>query len=49
MGEVHRLVNPEPAFGLQTAGRVMLKVFAPWVQDLSLLLERIEASGPRAR
>jgi uncharacterized protein (TIGR00369 family) len=46
MGEVHRLVSPEPSFGLQQAGRLMLKVFAPWVQDLSLLVETVEAARP---
>jgi uncharacterized protein (TIGR00369 family) len=46
MGEVHRLVSPESAFGLQAAGRLMLKVFAPWVQDLSLLVESVEAMRP---
>ncbi len=46
MGEVHRLVSPEPAFGLQAAGRLMLKVFAPWIQDLALLVESVEAVRP---
>ena len=38
MGEVHRLLAPEPAFGLQAAGRLMIKIFPPWVQDLALLV-----------
>jgi len=46
MGDVHRLVTPEPSFGLQAAGRLMNKVLAPWVQDLSLLLESVEAVRP---
>ena len=46
MGEVHRLVSPEPAFSLQAAGRLMLTVFAPWVQDLSLLIESVESARP---
>jgi hypothetical protein len=29
MGEVHQLVTTEPAFGLQAAGRLMAKIFAP--------------------
>jgi uncharacterized protein (TIGR00369 family) len=46
MAQVHRLVSPEPAFGLQAAGRLMLKVLPPWVQDLSLLVETVEAVRP---
>ena len=46
MGEVHRLVSAEPAFGMQAAGRLMLKVFAPWVQDLALLVENVEPVRP---
>ncbi len=46
MGEVHRLVSPEPAFDMQAAGRLMLKVFAPWVADLALLVESIEPVRP---
>jgi uncharacterized protein (TIGR00369 family) len=46
MGEVHRLLTPEPTFGLQAAGRLMLKVFPAWVQDLALLVESVEAARP---
>ena len=46
MGEVHRLVPSETVFGLQAAGRLMNKIFAPWVQDLSLLAESVEAVRP---
>lgn len=46
MGEVHRLLTPEPAFGLQAAGRLMIKVFPPWVQDLALLVESVESVRP---
>jgi uncharacterized protein (TIGR00369 family) len=46
MGEVHRLLTPQPAFGLQAAGRLMMEVFAPWVQDLALLVESVEAARP---
>jgi uncharacterized protein (TIGR00369 family) len=46
MAQVHRLVSPEPAFGVQAAGRLMLKVLAPWMQDLSLLVESVEAARP---
>jgi acyl-coenzyme A thioesterase PaaI-like protein len=46
MAQVHRLVSPEPAFGLQAAGRLMLNVLAPWVQDLSLLIESVEGVRP---
>jgi uncharacterized protein (TIGR00369 family) len=46
MGEVHRLLAPEPAFGLQAAGRLMIKIFPPWVQDLALLVESVEPIRP---
>ena len=46
MGEVHRLQSAQPAFGLQAAGRLMLEVFAPWVQDLALLVESVESVRP---
>jgi uncharacterized protein (TIGR00369 family) len=46
MGEVHRLVSPEAAFGLQAAGRLMLQAFAPWVTDLALLVESVEPIRP---
>jgi uncharacterized protein (TIGR00369 family) len=46
MGEVHRLLAPEPAFGLQAAGRLMIKIFPPWVQDLALLVESVEPVRP---
>ena len=46
MGEVHRLLAPEPAFGLLAAGRLMIKIFPPWVQDLALLVESVEVVRP---
>ena len=46
MGEVHRLQPVEAPFGLQAAGRLMLKVFPSWVQDLALLVESVEATRP---
>jgi acyl-coenzyme A thioesterase PaaI-like protein len=46
MGEVHRLVPSETVFGLQAAGRLLNKIFAPWVQDLALLVEGVEAVRP---
>ena len=46
MGDVHRLQTAEVAFGLQAAGRLMLKVFPSWVQDLALLVESVEAVRP---
>jgi len=39
MGEVHRLPAPQLSFSLQTAGRLMTKIFPQWVQDLALLVE----------
>ena len=46
MGEVHRLLSAEPPFGLQAAGRLMIKVFPAWVQDLALLVESVESVRP---
>ena len=46
MGEVHRLLTPEPAFGLQAAGRLMIQIFPAWVQDLALLVESVEPVRP---
>jgi uncharacterized protein (TIGR00369 family) len=46
MGEVHRLSAPEPTFGLQAAGQLMLKVFPLWVQQLALLVESVETVRP---
>jgi len=46
MGEVHKLLSSEASFGLQAAGRLMTKIFAPWVQDLALLVESVEPVRP---
>lgn len=46
MLEPRRLEVVEPLFGLQVAGRLMTEVFAPWVQDLGLLVETVEAGRP---
>jgi len=46
MGDVHRLLKPQPSFGLQAAGRLMTEVFPSWVQDLALLVESVEPARP---
>jgi acyl-coenzyme A thioesterase PaaI-like protein len=46
MGEVHRLPALQAAFSLQSAGRLMTEIFPPWVQDLALLVESVEAVRP---
>jgi acyl-coenzyme A thioesterase PaaI-like protein len=46
MGEVHHFVATEPAFGPEAAGRLITKIFAPWVLDLALLVESVEAIRP---
>src|SRR5215831_2927041 len=46
MGEVHRLAAPQVSFGVQTAGRLMTKIFPQWVQDLALLVESVETVRP---
>jgi acyl-coenzyme A thioesterase PaaI-like protein len=41
-----RLETVEIVFGIQAAGRLMTEIFAPWVQDLGLLVERVESGRP---
>jgi uncharacterized protein (TIGR00369 family) len=41
-----RLRVSEPVFGLDAAARVLTEVLAPWVQDLGLLVESVEAGRP---
>src|SRR5262245_47024794 len=41
-----RLDDVESVFGIQAAGRLMTEIFAPWVQDLGLLVEQIDARKP---
>ncbi|TYL84786.1 PaaI family thioesterase [Bradyrhizobium cytisi] len=38
--------QPDAEFGITEARRILAEVFAPWVQDLSLSLERIEHTPP---
>ena len=38
--------QPEAEFGLADARRILGEVFAPWVQDLDLAVERIEHAQP---
>jgi hypothetical protein len=45
MGELHQLIASE-AFCLQAAGRLASTIFAPWVQDLALLVGSVEAVRP---
>jgi len=49
MGEVHQLVTSEQAFGLQTAGRLMATIFAPWVLDWHCWWKAWKRSDRRAR
>jgi uncharacterized protein (TIGR00369 family) len=46
MLEARRLEAVEAVFGLQAAGRLLIDVFAPWVQGLGLLVELVEAGRP---
>jgi uncharacterized protein (TIGR00369 family) len=46
MLEARKLELVEPVFGLEAAGRLMIDVFAPWVQDLGLLIESVESGPP---
>ena len=45
MGALHQLVAGE-VFSLQAAGRLVSTVFAPWVQELALLVESVETVRP---
>ena len=38
--------QPEAEFGIAEARRILGEVFAPWVQDLNLSVERIEYAPP---
>ena len=38
--------QPDAEFGLADARRILGEVFAPWVQDLNLSVERIEHLPP---
>ena len=44
--EARRLEPVESVFGIQAAGRLLLDAAAPWVQDLGLLVEAVEAGRP---
>jgi uncharacterized protein (TIGR00369 family) len=46
MLEVRRLDQDEPPFGIEAAGRLLTDILAPWVQDLGLLVEAVEAGRP---
>jgi acyl-coenzyme A thioesterase PaaI-like protein len=46
MAGLSRLRSAESVFGIEAAGRLMTEVMAPWVQDLGLLIESIEAGRP---
>ncbi|KYG98708.1 PaaI family thioesterase [Bradyrhizobium sp. DOA1] len=39
-------MQPNAEFGITEAGRILGEVFAPWVQDLGLSVERIEIAQP---
>ena len=43
---VRRIEAPEVVFGLEAASRLIAEIAAPWVQDLGLLVESVEASRP---
>jgi acyl-coenzyme A thioesterase PaaI-like protein len=46
MLEARRLDIVEPIFGLAAAGRLVTEAFAPWVQDLGVLVESVESARP---
>lgn len=38
--------QPDAEFGITEARRILGEVFAPWIQDLNLLVERLEHTPP---
>jgi acyl-coenzyme A thioesterase PaaI-like protein len=44
--EARRLEPVESVFGIQAAGRLLVEAIAPWVQELGLLVEAVEAGRP---
>jgi acyl-coenzyme A thioesterase PaaI-like protein len=44
--EARRLETVESVFGIEAAGRLLTEVLAPWMLDLGLLVEAIEAGRP---
>ena len=46
MAEVHRLHHVDAVFGVEAAGHLVTHAFAPWVQDLGLLVESVESGRP---
>ncbi|MCJ9703044.1 MULTISPECIES: PaaI family thioesterase [unclassified Bradyrhizobium] len=39
-------MQPDAEFGLSDARRILGEVFAPWIQDLNLAVERVEHAQP---
>jgi acyl-coenzyme A thioesterase PaaI-like protein len=48
MLDARRLDIAEPAFGTAAASRVLIENCAPWLQDLGILIEAVEAGRPPA-
>src|SRR5690349_14735228 len=46
MLEARRLEAVDAVFGLKAASRLLLEICAPWVQELGLLVELVEAGKP---
>jgi len=46
MPAARRLELAEPLFGLAAAGRLLTETIAPWVQDMGVLVEAVEARRP---
>jgi uncharacterized protein (TIGR00369 family) len=47
MAVLRQVESVHSFFGLQAAGRLMTDIVPPWVQELGLLVESIEADRPR--
>ncbi len=44
--EARRLEAVDRVFGIEAAGRLLVDTLPPWVQDLGLLVESVEAGRP---
>ena len=44
--EARRLEAVDGVFGIQAASRVLIEVLPPWMQELGLLVEAVEAGRP---
>jgi acyl-coenzyme A thioesterase PaaI-like protein len=44
--EARRLESVDSVFGIEAAGRLLIELLSPWMQDLDILVESIESGRP---